>query len=112
MAAAQAISISVPIRTDEHGIIRIADTRVTLDSVVIRYQQGRTAEQIRESFPSLNLADIYAVITYYLNKRKDVDEYLRRQEAKAEQVRQDIEAKRPEVFELEAHLRERIIKRD
>jgi hypothetical protein len=74
---------------------------------VIRYQQGHTAEQIRESFPSLTLADVYSVITYYRTRREEVDDYLRRQEAKAEQVRQDIEARKPEVFELETRLRDR-----
>jgi uncharacterized protein (DUF433 family) len=104
-------AIEIPIRTDEHGTIRIAKTRVTLDVVIARYQQGATPEQIRDSFPTLNLSDIYAVITYYLQHQTEVDAYLREQDEIAEQRRQDLESEHPELFDLETRLRERI-KRD
>lgn len=112
MATAQAISISIPIRTDEHGIIRIANTRVTLDVVVARYQQGDTPEQILEGFPTLKLADIYAVITYYLNNQAEVDTYLREQDDAAEATLREIEAKRPDMFVLQARLREQLRNQD
>lgn len=104
--------IIVPIRTDQHGIIRIANTRVTLDVVVARYQQGETPEQINQGFPTLKLADIYAVISYYLNNKDEVDAYLRQQDEEAAQTRREIEAKRPDMFRLERQLRERASKRD
>lgn len=105
-------TISVPIRTDEHGAIRVGGTRVLLDLVIARFQQSRTPEQIQESFPTLKLVDVYAVITYYLNNQEEVDAYLRRREQEAEQIRRKIEAERPDVFDLETRLRERFAKRD
>lgn len=102
--ALAAPSVSVPIRTDEQGTIRIADTRVTLDVLVARFEQRRTPEQIQESFPTLKLADIYAVITYYLNNRDEVDAYLREQDEAAAKLREIVEAKQPQSEELRARL--------
>lgn len=82
----------VPLTLNEGGTIRITGTRVSLESVIYQYQQGATAEQVQDSFPSLKLADIYAVISYYLNHRAEVDEYLRQQETRAEEVRRMIDA--------------------
>ena len=97
-------AVVVPIRTDENGTIRVANTRVTLDVVLARFQQGRTPEQIQEGFPTLNLADIYAVITYYLNNQDEVNAYLHEQHEEAEQLRREIEAKQPQSQQLRAKL--------
>ncbi|MEP0758427.1 DUF433 domain-containing protein [Trichocoleus sp. DQ-A2] len=40
-------------------------TRVTLDTVVAAFNSGATAEEIVFQYPSLQLANIYAVISYY-----------------------------------------------
>jgi uncharacterized protein (DUF433 family) len=85
-------TMSVPLTTTEFGTIRIGQSRVSLDSVVYHYKQGATAESIAESFPSLNLPDIYAVIAYYLANRESVEEYLRQQEAEADLLREQIES--------------------
>lgn len=37
---------------------------------------GESPESIQRSFNTLRLADIYAVITFYLQYEKEVDEYL------------------------------------
>jgi uncharacterized protein (DUF433 family) len=72
-----------PLRTDPDGVVRVGGTRVTLDSVAYSFQEGSTAEQILEQYPSLRLADVYAVIGYYLRHREEVEAYV------AEQRRQD-----------------------
>jgi len=100
-------AISVPISTDDHGAIRVANTRVTLDVLVAAHQQGDTPEQIHEGFPTLRLADIYAVIAYYLNNQDEIDAYLRRRDEQSEQIHREIEAKRPDMFDLRAKLLER-----
>jgi uncharacterized protein (DUF433 family) len=56
-----------PIKTDERGVVRVAETRVTLDTVVTAFLEGCTPEEIKEQYPSLQLSDIYLVIGYYLN---------------------------------------------
>lgn len=66
----------VPLEVDRHGVVRVGSTRVTLDSVVSAFRAGATAEQIAQQYPSVELSDVYAVITYYLRHRALVEEYL------------------------------------
>ncbi|MFQ5760438.1 MAG: DUF433 domain-containing protein [Acidiferrobacterales bacterium] len=101
---------AVPLTLAEDGTIRLTGTRVSLDSIIGQYQQGDSAERIHESFPSLKLADIYVVISYYLNHREAVDEYLQQRAAKAEAIRQQIESD-PEYQARVAKMRERIQQR-
>ncbi len=96
----------VPLTENEHGVLRVAGTRVSLDSVVRAFQNGETAEEIAQNFPTLDLKDIYAVIAYYLDNKDAVAQYLSDQEKEAEALKQQIEAQFPT-----NHLRERIIKR-
>jgi uncharacterized protein (DUF433 family) len=100
-------TITVPLTLTEFGTIRVGSSRVSLDSVVYHFKQGATAERIAESFPSLDLADIYAVIAYYLANRESVEEYLRRQEAEADALQQQIESD-PKQLKATNQLRERI----
>ena len=99
--------MTVPLTTTEFGTIRVGRSRVSLDSVVYHYEQGATAERIAESFPSLDLGDIYAAIAYYLANRESVEEYSRRQEAEADALQQQIESD-PKQQKVTNQLRERI----
>jgi hypothetical protein len=36
----------VPIHTDADGVVRVAGTRVTLDTIVVAFEAGATAEEI------------------------------------------------------------------
>jgi uncharacterized protein (DUF433 family) len=85
----------VPIEMGDDGMIRVGGTRVTLQTVVYAFRRGATAEAIVEQYPALSLPDVYLVIGYYLQHRADVDEYMRTQEALAEQVRQENERRFP-----------------
>ena len=100
-------TMTVPLTTTEFGTIRVGNSRVSLDSVVYHYEQGATAERIAESFPSLDLAEIYAVIAYFLANRESVQEYLRRQEAEADALQKEIESD-PKQQRATNQLRERI----
>ncbi len=101
----EAPKITVPIHTDEHGTIRVGGTRVTLDTVIACYHQGDTPERIHSGFSTLKLADIYAVIGYYLSNQEEVDAYLRQQDEEAEQLRHQLEIENPELFALEGKFR-------
>ena len=81
------------VRTDEHGVMRVGNTRVSLDSVVIPFQNGDAPESIRSQYPSLTLEQVYGAITYYLAHKPEVDEYLRRQEIEYNRLRAEQEAK-------------------
>lgn len=69
------------VRQDENGVYRVAATRVMLDSVVASFEQGHSAETIRQQYPSLALEEVYGAITYYLAHPDEVKEYLGRQGA-------------------------------
>ena len=83
----------IPLHTDQGGVVRIDGTRVTLDSVVFSFQEGSTAEQILEQYPSLRLADVYSVISYYLRHTEEVEAYIKEQRRQAEEVRRLDEAR-------------------
>ena len=64
-----------------HGVWRVAGTRTSLDSVVIGFRQGQSAEKIQCNFPALSLEQVYGTIAYYLGHRQEVEEYLPQQRA-------------------------------
>ena len=103
-------TIEVPFTVTEQGTIRIADSRVSLDSVVHHYKLGATAEQIAYSFPSLSLPDIHLAIAYYLTHREEVEQYLRQQQVEADELLQRIESD-PKHQKRMTQLRERILAR-
>ena len=49
---------STPLAQDKDGAVRVTGSRVTLDSLVHAFDEGATAEQIQDSFPSLTLREI------------------------------------------------------
>ena len=85
----------VPIHTDADGVVRVAGTRVTLDTLVAAFNAGATAEEIVQQYPSVALADVYAVITYYLRHQSEVGDYLQRRQQHAATVRQENERRFP-----------------
>src|SRR6266542_4797078 len=66
----------LPLRQDEHGSIRVGNTRVLLEFVIRAHQGGATAEEIAKRFETLDIADVHAVLAYYLRHRGEVDEYM------------------------------------
>lgn len=80
-----------PIETDAHGVVRVAKTRVTLDTIVKAFLEGCTSEEIGEQYPSLELSDIYLVIGYYLRHREEVNTYLAERQRQADTIQQEVE---------------------
>jgi uncharacterized protein (DUF433 family) len=93
------------VRTDEQGARRIGSTRVSLDSVVIAYQQGHSPETIRQQYPALTLEEVYGAITYYLANREDVERYLERQQQLWNDLRQRADQQPSPVVERLRQLR-------
>jgi uncharacterized protein (DUF433 family) len=83
---------AIPLQEDSMGTIRVGKTRVRLESVVYAFNQGYSAEEIMSKYPTLDLADVYAVVAYYLNHREAVDEYIHQKGQEAAELRQEIEA--------------------
>jgi len=84
-------TFSVPLKTDANGVIRVNQTRITLDTVVTAFLEGATAEEIREQYSSLELADIYAVLSYYLQHQTEVNAYLLERQNLANFIQQEAE---------------------
>ena len=97
---------TLPLKTDSEGVVRIGETRVTLDSVVGAFNNGSTSEEIVLQFPTLDLADVYAVIGFYLKNQSEIEQYLAHQDAEAANTRQKIETKFPPTG-----LRQRLLQR-
>ena len=80
--------ITAPLAADPNGVIKIAGSRVTLDTVISAFIRGATAEEITQQYPSISLADVYATISYYLQHREEVEKYLEKRKKHARTVRE------------------------
>jgi len=69
------------------GAYRVAGTRVSLDSLVYAFWDGKSPETIAQSFPTLTLEQVYGAIAFYLGHRTEIDVYL-------QQGQRDYEAQR------------------
>ncbi len=94
MNVAQTIE-RVPIHTDASGVVRVAGTRVTLDTIVGAFETGATAEEIAQQYPTVPLVDVYSVITYYLRHKPEVDAYLAEHQVQAQRVGEEVERRFP-----------------
>ncbi len=97
---------TIQMRTDVNGVVRLSNTRVTLDTVIAAFWGGATAEEIVHQYPSLDLADVYAAIAYYLRNRTEVDAYLKRRA----QTRAKIRTSNQRRYD-ESGIRERLMRR-
>jgi uncharacterized protein (DUF433 family) len=97
---------SAPLKANEDGVILIGETRVTLDTVVAVFNQGATAEEIAYRYPSVNLADVYVTIAFYLNHQLDVEAYLQQRQQQSQEIRAMNQAR----FDLQG-LRDRLLAR-
>lgn len=85
---------SVPLTLWEDGSIRVKDTRLLLDLIVNAHKRGECPEEIYEAFPSdsYSVADVYAIVAYYLTNKNKIERYLAKREKQSEQVWTVIEA--------------------
>ncbi len=83
---------SVPLSIDHAGVLRVNGTRVSLDSVIFAFNEGSTPEEIAQQYTTLNLADIYAVISYYLQNQAEVIEYLQRRKKQRAELKKEVES--------------------
>jgi uncharacterized protein (DUF433 family) len=74
---------------DRDGIYYIANTRVTLDSLIYVYREGHSPETIAQAF-WLEHEQVYGAITFYLAHRQEVDEYIRQGEGAQDVLREQL----------------------
>ena len=75
------------VKQDEHGAMRVGNTHVMLDSVIAAYREGHSAETIQTQYPALTLEQVYGAIACASGIRREVGDYLQRQEAVWDQSR-------------------------
>ena len=79
-------AIPVPLRWAEEGmVVRLNNSRISLDIILSYYKRGYTAELIADTYPWLDLSDIYLVIAFYLRNKESVKDYLRESYRRADQ---------------------------
>jgi len=86
-----------PLRIDDGGVVRVGSGRVSLDLIVEQYENGMSPVEMVRAYDTLILADVHAVIAYYLRHREDVQSYLKHRREEADALRLKIEAARPRV---------------
>jgi uncharacterized protein (DUF433 family) len=94
----------VPLYPDERGGFRVGNSRVTLDVVIRAHKGGASPEEIVRAYDALQLADVYAIIGFYLRHEKEVNDYLGEREAVAEALEKEIGAAQPAEENLRAKL--------
>ena len=85
----------VPLRVEASGAIRVGDSRIPLERIVQEFERGACPESIVHAYDTLQLADVYAVIAYYLRHQDEVKAYMQRREEEAAEIQRKIEAAQP-----------------
>jgi uncharacterized protein (DUF433 family) len=85
----------VPLIKDDAGRLMVIGTRVPLDTLVSAFKRGESAESIHESYDTVALVDVYAVLAYYLRHRAEVEAYLTEQEREGDEIQAFIESVYP-----------------
>jgi hypothetical protein len=99
------MQITEPYVQNRDGVWYVGPGRVQVYSVIARWQEGFSPEEIQSSFPVLSLREVYGTILHYLEHRDDMDAYFREEDALYETRKAEAEAKNPEFY---AEIRERI----
>jgi uncharacterized protein (DUF433 family) len=85
------LTVAVPLREEPEGVFRVGRSRVLLELVLRAFKAGATPEAIVQSYDTLDLADVYAVITRYLAAPEPFEEYLRLRDEAGAATRRKIE---------------------
>src|ERR1051326_7795891 len=83
---------------ERNGGLYAAGTRVSLDSIVTRFQEGASPEKIVESFPTLKLPQVYGIIAYYLENEESINEYIAHGQSELERTVPPLSRTNPDLF--------------
>jgi len=75
-------------RQTPDGAWRVGSSDISLDSVVVGFQQGESPETIQQNFPGLTLEEVYGAVAFYLANQAEVNEYLRQRERLWDELRE------------------------
>jgi uncharacterized protein (DUF433 family) len=83
---------TVPLVQLETGGVRVRNSRVSLETILIRTQVGDTVEEIHDGFPTVSVSQIKEILAWYFDNKADVDEYIRQGQEEGERLRQWVES--------------------
>jgi uncharacterized protein (DUF433 family) len=83
---------------EREGEYYASRTRVPVGVVVAAWKREDAPERIVEQFPSLSLADVYGVITYYLDHQREIEAHFARLRDEEERARQAARAEHPDFY--------------
>jgi uncharacterized protein (DUF433 family) len=89
------LTLAIPLWEDPPGVLRVGKSRVLLELVIHAFQRGDTPEGIVQSYTTLSLADVYAVVSYYPANAGLIDAYLTQCDERAAEIRHKIEESQP-----------------
>ena len=64
----------------------VAGSRVSLDSVMHAYWEGKSPEAIVDEFPTLTAEQVYGAIAFYLRNKAEMDQHFSQQSARWEEL--------------------------
>jgi len=105
-----ATPLTAPFTSDERGVVRIGSTQVMLERVVHAFDEGASAEEVVETYPTLDLGDVYATIAFILKNRAEIDAYMAASDEESEHVQREREERYP-TGDLRRRLRARAARR-
>ena len=76
----------------------IANSRVSLDTIVYAFLDGQSPESIAQSLPILTLEQVYGAIAFYLAHQIEIETYLEKAKADLGDKAQSIPRIRPYVL--------------
>jgi uncharacterized protein (DUF433 family) len=84
-----------PLRLDPNGTLYVGETRVPLDTVIGAYEAGASPKEIVRRYDTLQLADVFGVLSYHLTHHEEVEAYLSERRRLAAEVRAKNQARFP-----------------
>jgi uncharacterized protein (DUF433 family) len=94
-------TLQAPLRLDESGVIRVGNSRISLDLLVEHYEKGVTPDDMVRAYDTLKLDDVHATIAYYLLHTDEVRAYVKRRAEAADALQAKIEAENPPITRSE-----------
>ena len=87
---------------------RIANSRVSLDTIVYAFLDGQSPESIAQSLPVLTLEQVYGAIAFYLAHQPEIETYLEKAKADFETKRKASRESDPMFYQKLADARRRL----
>lgn len=86
----------------------IANSRVSLDTIVYAFLDGQSPESIAQSLPVLTLEQVYGAIAFYLAHQPEIETYLEKAKADFETKRKASRKSDPMFYQKLADARRRL----